>query len=160
MSLKKLVQVERGRITLRVFKNSESGILLFSADQTEKERQIWGPLLTESEVRCLGKLVDEQRARFVGKFRTLERPNDESEPDRVRKPSYDLDRAEVEIEEAMRQAREAEPSPITVIPSLPEYRYLHTCEICGCHVESRLLLFGGGSLKVCANCDHVHSGPE
>lgn len=47
-----------------------------------------------------------------------------------------------------RQGRAA----ITVIPIMPEYRYLHTCDKCGCHAVSRLLLAGGTTLRFCASC--------
>jgi len=43
-------------------------------------------------------------------------------------------------------------SAITVIPTLPEYRYIHTCDRCGCHAVSSLLFAGGTPLRFCANC--------
>ena len=84
------------------------------------------------------------------------------------KSVYNLEMGEIET--AMRMASTnnirlegvKEPAPkgqqqqrqsgITVIPTLPEYRYIHTCERCGCHVVSRLLFAGGTPLKCCANC--------
>ena len=136
MSLLKLVEVEKGRLKFRVFRLQSEAVFFGAVDEERDETVIRSPLMTVSDVRCLLDLLDGQRGVFFARSRTLSLGS------------------RLSVEE---KAEEGNGPSITVIPSLPEYRYLHTCEACGCHVASHLRLSGDSPVSVCANCGHTRS---
>ena len=48
---------------------------------------------------------------------------------------------------------------IRLLPTMPNFRYLHTCPDCGCHNVSTVRELAGlsnGRLKVCSFCHNVY----
>jgi hypothetical protein len=67
--------------------------------------------------------------------------------------------AEDEIALAIEEARKApgKKAPvITVLPTLPGFRYVHTCPHCDSHVARQLGPTGGLALSMCPICNHVY----
>ena len=164
MTLTKLLEVQQGKRSLRLFRASETDALFVAVDKTVGARTIKSPLLSERDLRCFIDIVNRHKAKRrewvrlrAGKFLTG--------GTKIPGPAtYDPAIAQLEIEEAIRRTRERRPEHergrITVIPSMPKYTYCHTCSICGCHIEAHLRLGPGTALKLCPNCEHVHAATE
>ena len=161
MTLAKLLEVQRGKRSLRLFRSVESGTLFMAVDKVVGTRRIRGPFLSESDIRCLVDLLDRHRPTHLWRSEHRARwlVGERAQP--TEHISYDATTAQLEIEQAIRRARKGRPvqkrSAITVVPSIPKYTYCHTCSVCGCHIESTLRLGPGAALKVCPNCEHVHA---
>ena len=160
MTLTKLLEVQKGKRSLRLFRATETGILFVAVDKIVGTRTIKGPFLSERDLKCFLDIVDrhKDKRRQWAKMRAGKSAKLDAE---IPGPAtYDPGTAQLEIEEAIRKAREVQEGRITVIPSLPKYTYCHTCSICGHHVEAHLLLGPGTALKLCPNCNHVHAATE
>ena len=158
MTLEQLTCVEVGEVGLRALRHVESGRILVSVDKFQGQRWVRGPLLSEFEVRRIVSLIEECSPSRGVRFQAAERRTGAREGE-LRQPAYNLDVARVEIEEAIRRAH-IEPlanasSAITMLSTMPKFRYLHTCSVCGSHVESMLRFGCSGSLKMCPSCKHV-----
>ena len=160
MTLTKLLEVQKGKRSLRLFRASETDALFVAVDKTVGARTIKSPLLSERDLRCFIDIVNRHKAKRREWVRLRTRKPFEAGTEIPMPATYDLGTAQLEIEEAIRKAREVQEGRITVIPSLPKYTYCHTCSICGHHVEAHLLLGPGTALKLCPNCNHVHAATE
>lgn len=172
MSLTKQIQLRKGTVSLSVFKGEEDGKVMVSLDKDFVSRRVKGPLFSEAEIYDLVEIIrdyDEWESRVVNGRANERLMAKTTIPQRVSSVGYDAAVAQREIEEAIRRvscerlgghqaAQAAIPSNgqarITVLPTLPKFRYLHTCPKCGCHVQSTLRL-AGATLRVCPACDRV-----
>lgn len=166
MTLTKLLEVQQGKRSLRLFRAIETGVLFLAVDKTVGTRTIKGPFLSERDLRCFIDIVNRHKAKRREWVRLRTRKVLKADTEIPVPVTYDLGTAQLEIEEAIRKARggkhdrEVQDGRITVIPSLPKYTYCHTCSICGHHVEAHLLLGPGTALRLCPNCSHVHAATE
>ncbi len=151
MSLVKLVDVWRGGLCLKVFRSVRDGELLLAVDKVLGGRRIRGPMFTESDARFLVRLLDKE------KYGELRMPGKEI----VRNqsvPLYDASVARREVEGAIAACRNGQQrmlqkhSSVRILPTMPERQYSFTCRMCGCHVSSSPMVFGGTVVRVCANC--------
>ena len=164
MTLKAMTEVHMGSLALRVFRSVESGKVFVAVDRLEENRRIRGPFFSESDVRRLVSLVEEHRpTRILEGLREM-RWQARTDTGASRAPLYNLAVARAEIDDAIRRVHTEGPgkraSAITVVPPMPKFRYLHTCSICGSHVESVLRFGCSGSLRLCPFCQHVHAATE
>jgi len=174
VSLTKQIQLRKGTVSLNVFKGNGDGKVMVSLDKDFVSRRVKGPLFSEAEMYDLVEVIrdyDEWESRVVngranGKL-LAEAPGHQP----ALPADYDTAVAQQEIQQAIRevstnghaeqQAARTTTAPnngrgkITVLPTLPKFRYLHTCSKCGCHVESTLRI-GGTSLRLCPGCEQVH----
>ena len=162
MSLRKRFQLRNGSVSLSAFQSETDGKVLLSLDKDAGSRRIKGPLFQETELYDLYALIkdyDEWESGVIhGNPLRLLTPA----------PAHDPALAAAEIGQAIQHASAIpteQPVPniavapqtaITVLPSLPEFRYLHTCPKCGLHGTSRLRLSDGVSLNRCIACDHIY----
>ena len=156
MVLAQVIEVERGRRVLRVFRSVERGTLFVAVDRIIDGRRSRGVLLSEADIRCLADLVEQCKPIAL---RALQRRDGKEEArqrwNREKQVQLDLH----EAVERIRSGGEAGgDSMIQVVPSMPEYTYKHTCSLCGCHIESLVRLGPGVALKLCPSCQHVHKG--
>jgi len=159
MTLRQLLELRKGSHNLKLFRSVESGGLFTAVDKVVGTRTIRGPFLSESDIRCLVDIVYRHKNIRARHWRARARALVDVETLPARQTSYEIQGAQLEIEEAIRKVKE-KVSAITVIPSLPKYAYVYTCSICGSHVESHLRLAPGSALKLCANCGYVHAATE
>jgi len=152
VTLVKLEELRWGGLALKVLRSKVDGSLFVAMDPVGKGDCVRGPFLSEQDL-----------SRIVSLVRRHEHSSPESEVQLKglphSPPPYDVRAAETEIKEAVRKTQEASVPMnglITVLPTMPPWKYRHTCPVCGCHVQSRLCL-GGTELKVCAGCEHVES---
>ncbi len=166
MSLNKQIQFRKGFLCLSVFQTEEEGKILLSLDKDFVSRRIKGPLFTSSEMGIVAELIQEfeQWSSVPSKTRLQDGPIQDSN---WLQSYYDLMvRAEIEVSIHRAQVQdkseisEKQKTAITVLPTLPKYRYIHTCVKCGCHVPSYLGIPMGPTLKLCANCSHVESATD
>lgn len=160
MTLTKLMEVQKGKRTLRLFRAVESGMLFVAVDKVVGARTIKGPFLSEHDLRGFLDIVNrhKEKRREWAKFRAERQPEQALQSEAQ---VLHVDGAtQLEIEEAICRARERQRTKITVIPSLPKYTYCHTCKVCGCHIESHLRLGPGTALKLCPSCGNVHAATE
>ena len=158
MSLRKVFQIRRGTVSLGILKAEEDGKIMLSLDKDFVSRRVKGPLFSETELSDVAELISEYEEWESRAVRTKQ-PDADSPQDSYRRMLTNL-----EIDRAIELAREADVQPqlkkgevrITVLPTMPEYRYLHTCPKCGCHVASHLRLPGGSCLKLCPNCETAY----
>jgi hypothetical protein len=166
MSLKKHIQFRKGFLCLSVFQTEDDGKILVSLDKDFVSRRIKGPLFTESEIGIVAELLQEYEQWSNAPSQT--RLQTRNTPDSGWLESYYALAVRAEIDAAIHGAhtcsgpeRDTEPrSAITVLPTLPKYRYVFSCIKCGCHVPSYLRLPGGHTLKLCPNCKHVDSATK
>ncbi len=152
MSLVKLEELHWGSLSLKVLRSGVDGSLFVALDPIGKGESIRGPFLSEQDLSRVVSLVRRHGNSSPEPEFPLERVPHSS-------PSCDARAAETEIKEAVRRAQDPSVSTkgiITVLPTMPPWRYRHTCPVCGCHVQSRLCL-GSTELKLCAGCEHVES---
>lgn len=156
MSFVRLSEVRRGRLVLKVLKRRHSDELLLAVDVVRMDRVVFGVLLSWPEVQSLFDFV-----RGDVQLPVLRMPVEEPEQLGLEVFSGELSRAEIGM--AIRVVSGAEEnqskrSAITVLPSLPEFRYVYTCPNCGCHVPSifRVPSNDGERLRLCSNCQHVY----
>lgn len=164
MTLNKLIQLRKGVVSVKVFRDQGSGKLLFSLDKDMGSRKLMGPLFAEDELyEILNILLDYdewESGAFHGK------PNRRVYGARI---ASDAQSVNVEISAAITEAAKAVMPPldndnsipavravIQTLTSFPEYTYVHTCPKCGCHVASESVLPGGSAAKLCAWCSHVY----
>ena len=159
MAFKKLYEMHLGKVDLKLFRSVESKGLFIAVDKVVDGRTRRGPFLSEADVRLLVRLLARHKAphpgeRTDGPLLPKELPAEEM-------PSSPPENApaQLEIQEALAKARN-QPSKggtITVLPSMPEYKYAHTCSICGCHAESLVRIAPGVAFKLCPACKNVHA---
>jgi hypothetical protein len=152
MTLVKLEELRWGNLALKVLRSKVDGSLFVAMDPIGKGESIRGPFLSEQDLSRIVSLVRRHGNSSPEREFPLERVW-------YSPPSCDAPALETEIEEAVRKAQEpSAPTKgvITVLPTMPPWRYRHTCPVCGCHVQSRLCL-GSTELKLCAGCEHVES---
>ena len=152
MTLAKLEELRWGSLALKVLRSRVDGSLFLALDPVGKGQHVRGPLLSEYDLNRIVSLVRRHGHSPPQPEFPLERVPSSS-------PAYDVRVAETEIAEAIRRAQEPgvrANGSITVLPTMPPWRYRHTCRVCGCHVQSRLCL-GSTELKLCAGCEHVES---
>jgi len=71
-----------------------------------------------------------------------------------------------EVTKAIRHLQEEpkrkRPRGITVLRTMPAYRYRYTCPRCECHVVSKLTISGDYDRPhvVCVNCEHVYAARQ
>lgn len=151
MTLSKLEEVHWGQLVLTVFRSTLTEKTFLSLDRIEAERRVPGPLISERDFTGMASLMRRrgQPSSLPTAAVAAEPPQSQEQP-----PCTSMS----EIENAIREARQPKPvrASITVIPTMPPWRYLHTCSACGCHVQATLRL-GGTDLHLCAGCRHVDS---
>jgi hypothetical protein len=163
MSLRKQFQLRKGTVSLGVFKDEHDGKVLVSFDKDFVSRRVKGPLFTEGEMYDLIEVIkdyDEWESTVVhGKAnRAL-----------AAGPQFDTAETSDEIQAAILQASKVEPkagqqsnpvvtsaAKITVVPSLPKFRYVYTCPRCAGHVARPLGLPSGAALLICSFCTYVY----
>ena len=163
MSLRKQFQLRKGTVSLGVFRSEHDGRVLVSFDKDFVSRRVKGPLFTEGEMYDLLEVIKD--------YDELESKVVHGRANRMLVPSprqFDTAKAAAEIESAIAKASRVEqhevrssnvsaPSVrITVIPSLPEFRYVYTCPRCSSHVARELGLTGGLALLLCPICNYVY----
>ena len=161
MSFTRIAVSRRGRLLLKVLKPRHSGELMLAVDTVRMNRLVLGVLLSWTEVHWLVEFVQgntalPDRSRFQ-----------ESEPQQLSLKSFSDALAQAEIGMAIRdvsghdECQDKRPS-ITVLPSLPKFRYLYTCPRCGCHAPSifRVPSNDDEKLRLCSNCKHVYEVTE
>lgn len=159
MTLTQLLELRKGSHNLRLFRSVESGGLFAAVDKVVGSTTIRGPFLSESDIRCLVDIVHRHKYIRARHWHARARALAMVQEPVAKQTSYEIQGAQLEIEEAIRRTSEKS-SPITVVPSLPKFTYTYTCCICGSHVESHLRLAPGSALKLCANCGYVHAASE
>lgn len=150
MTLVKLEELHWGNLVLKVLRSQVNGNLFLAFDSVGKGEYIRGPFLSE---RDLNRIVALMRRHG----HPLSPPEFTMESASYSRTSCTKYVPEGEIKEAIQNAQKANTpvkERITVLPTLPPWRYLHTCAVCGCHVQTRLCL-GGTALMICASCEHV-----
>ena len=161
MTLTRIAGSRRGRLVLKVLKRRHSGELMLAVDTVRMNRLVLGVLLSWTEVRWLIEFVQ-------GGIALPDRPQfQETEPQQLSPSQYADALARADISMAIRQAsshdeRENKRAVITVLPSLPKFRYLYTCPHCGCHAPSifRVPNNGDEELRLCSQCKHVYEVTE
>ena len=161
MSLMKRIQLRTGSVSLSIFQSETDGKALFSFDKDFVGKRIKGPLFQETELYDLHTLIKDYDEWESGVIHG--NPLRRLSP----QPTYDPALTAAEIGQAIQhasvipaaqpgQSRVTAPkSAITVLPSLPKFRYLYTCPKCGLHGMSRLRLSDGVSMNRCIACDHI-----
>lgn len=158
MSLRRIEQLRKGTIALSVFQSEEDGKVLLSVDKDFVSRRVKGPLFSHEELGDLLELMDDYthnaptRPRMTGMAPVLPAAD------------YCAQIAQAEIagavgETARKDVVEVQNTfcgAITVLPTLPKFRYVHTCPHCQCHVQSTLRI-GATELRFCSGCERVES---
>ena len=157
MTLIKLLEVQKGKRSLRLFRAVENGMLFVAVDKVVGTRTIKGPFLSERDLRCFLDIVNRHKDKRREWAKMRAGKDSEAAPEILGTVRHDRGIAKLEIHEAIRRARGSKRGEITVVPSMPKYTYCHTCSICGCHIESHLRLGPGTALKLCPNCEHAHA---
>jgi len=162
MSLKKRIQLRNGSVSLSVFLSETDGKALFSLDKDFVGKRVKGPLFQETELYNLHTLIKDYDEWESGVIHG--NPLRRLSPT----PTHDPTLAAAEIGQAIQHAsvipteqpvqkRTVTPkTTITVLPSLPQFRYLYTCPKCGLHGTSRLRLSDGVSMNRCIACNHIY----
>ena len=156
MALTKLIEVQRGRLSLRLFRSTDTRMFFLAADKMVNGRRIRGPFFSEADVRCLVDLLDKHKHFRNRETRHEDRQSCGKGDEGAPRVKYDRVEAQLEIAEAIRRVYKKR-SRITVLPSMPKFTYRHTCCVCGSHITSRLNLSGGVALELCPSCEHVHA---
>jgi hypothetical protein len=168
MTLNKLIQLRQGVVSMKVFKDTGSGKLLFALDKDLGSRRVMGPLFAESELyELLDIMLDYDKwesGAFHGKpnRRVLHQAVDLAEQEDVRNEIHTAiqkaatSRLACAVDQTAGNMTHSG-TRIQVLPTLPEYSYVHTCPKCGCHVASLSILPPGGSImSLCGWCNHVY----
>ena len=158
MSLKKISQIRKGTVSLTIFRGEDDNKILVSFDKDFVSRRIKGPLFSETEMYDLIDIIrdydETESTTFHGKaFHRICSP----EPHKYQAPEKTQLTTIAETNTPQDNNQRKSPPKITVIPTMPKYRYLHTCPKCNCHTASYLNLSGSTALKLCSNCEHVYN---
>jgi hypothetical protein len=156
MALAKLIEVQRGRLSLRLFRSTDTSKFFLAVDKMVNGRRFRGPFFSEADVRCLVDLLDKHKHLRHRETKHEDRQSSGMATQGGTSVKYDRVEAQLEIAEAIRRVYKRG-SSITVLPSMPKFTYRHTCCVCGSHVTSRLNLSGGVALELCPSCEHVHA---
>jgi len=156
MALAKLIEVQRGRLFLRLFRSTDTGRLFLACDKMVNGRRIQGPFFSEADVRCLVDLLDKHR--HLRTRETIHWTGQSSGKGTrgVACVQYGRVEAQLEIAEAIRRVHR-KLSGSTVLPSMSKFTYRHTCCVCGSHITPRSNLPGGAALELCPSCQHAHA---
>jgi hypothetical protein len=167
MTLQKLIQLRQGTVAIKVFRDDGAGKLLFSLDKDLGSRKVLGPLFAEDELYLLLGIMLDYDEWESGAFHGIPNrrvrgktamPNKDAARSEIQAAIAEVARVEASASVAAEEDRKLlQHNGIQVLPSLPEYSYVHTCPKCGCHVASRPILPGGGVMSLCAWCNHVDS---
>ena len=158
MSLRKIEQLRKGTMALSVFRSEENGKVLLSIDKDFAGRRINGPFLSEKELDDLVELMDDYT------HNAPTRSCSTGMAPMVPTADYCGQIAQAEILGAVSEASRKEPveaptascGAITVLPTLPKFRYIHTCPHCQCHIQSTVRI-GATELRFCSGCERVES---
>jgi len=161
MSLTRIAVSRRGRLLLKVLERRHTGELMLAVDTIRLNRLVLGVLLSWTEVRWLVEFVK-------GNNGLPDMPEtQEAGPQQLSLSQYADALAQADISMAIREAssrdeRESKRPVITVLPSLPKFRYLYTCPHCRCHAPSilRVPSNDGEKLRLCSNCKQVYEVTE
>ena len=151
MTLSKLEEVHWGKLVVTVFRSTVNENRFLALDKIEKGLRVRGPLLSERDISGIASLIRRRsQSRFAHRATMFAKP--------AHTPNQDLCDAKPEIEGAIRKAQQKQfgNGSITVLPTMPVWRYLHTCSVCGCHVQSTLRM-GATDLRLCSGCGYVDS---
>jgi len=160
MSLVKLVEIEKGWLTFRVFRMKSEAVFFGAIDEERDGRTKRSPLMTVRDLRCLLDLLDGQQRVLSRRIETRVRQTQVFATEGAVVLPGIAEETRDEIESAIRRVQGRNTSSITVLATMPEYRYAYTCEVCGCHLSSHLRLYGGSVLKICANCGYEPPASE
>ena len=156
MSLAKVSESRNGRLVLKVLKRRHSGERLLAVDVVRFDRVVFGVLLSWSEVQWLFDFVR-------GDVHLPELQGSLEEPVQLGLDSFSSALSQAEIGGAICEASRVDGgrngrTVITVLPTLPKFRYLYTCPRCRCHAQSifRVPCNEGEQLRLCPNCRHVY----
>ena len=151
MTLSKLEEVSRGKLAVTVFRSTVDGNRFLALDKIENGLRVRGPLLSERDISGIASLI-----RRRTQFRHPRPATIFAKP--ARTSNQDPCDAKSEIEGAIRRAQQKNigNGSITVLPTMPVWRYLHTCSVCGCHVQSTLRM-GATDMRLCSGCGYVDS---
>ena len=146
--------------SFKVLRVRETGRILIGVDRFDGVRRVKGPLLSEEDLmQLLGLMSEHSRTEVLSSLPgTKERDLEVSSEEQSTSTHINIS-AEDEIALAIAEARKApgKKAPvITVLPTLPEFRYVHTCPHCDSHVARQLGLTGGLALSMCPICNHVY----
>jgi hypothetical protein len=154
MSLVKLVEIEKGWLTFRVFRMKSEAVFFGAIDEERDGRSKRSPLMTVRDLRCLLDLLERQQRVLSRRIETRVRQTQVFATEGVVVVPKIEEETRSEIERAIKKVQGRNTSSITVLPTMPDYQYVYTCEVCGCHLSSHLRLYGGSVLKMCANCGY------
>ena len=160
MSFVKLVEIEKGWLTFRVFRMKPQALFFGAIDEERGGKSKRSPLMTVSDLKCLLDLLEGQQRLPSRRIQTRARQTQVLAAEKDKSFSGGKEETRNEIERAIRKVRGQNTSSITVVPTLPEYHYAYTCEVCGCHLSSHLRLYGGSVIKICANCGYEPPASE
>ena len=164
MVLRKHIQMRKNKLSLSVFQAEEDGKVFLSIDKDFVSRRIKGPLFTEQELADILWLIEDYNEwESKGIPRTPANEHSTNSP-----PAYDTKLAQSEIRDAISAvttnivANSTKNGPhestprITILPTMPEYTFLHTCKWCGSHAPSFPLGPTGGRIRICSHCNHAY----
>ncbi len=148
MQFATLREIRRGSLVFRILRSLADGKRFVAVDRWERGALVHGPLISERNFGRLWRLIgDHVTPGFGAPNTSLETLAD--------RPS-NRDKIQDAIQEASVRDEATSGGAITVLPSMPEYRYVNTCPDCGCHVASFGRLGVGSNVKVCSGCGHVY----
>lgn len=158
MALRKIEQLRKGTMALSVFQSEEDGKVMLSVDKDFVSRRIKGPLFSQKELGDLIELMDDYT------HNAPTRPRSTGTGLMAPTADYCAQIAQAEIAGAVGEAARkkvievpaASCGMITVLPTLPKFRYIHTCPHCQCHIQSTLRI-GATELRFCSGCERVES---
>lgn len=159
MSVKREERFRQGDIIMTIFRGEPDGRRMVSFDKEFRHGVKFGPLFTQEELQSLlGLLLKHPPATSLLPSVTTRRLSALIAGYRSAETEWEIQQA---VEKARRQPIEdiqpARPeSRITIVSPMPQFRWAHTCKVCGCHVESHLNIFST-KFKLCPNCAFVHA---
>lgn len=159
MSLKRELTLRNGTVSIAIYKGESDGKVLVSFDKDFVSRRVKGPLFTEKEMREVGELIRDYEE---CEWKAIHNVPDWTEPQTQASAAGQAEIAaaiyaactEVQIDNGDANAERSE-AKITVVPSLPDFKWAHTCPRCGCHIYSTLRI-STATLRICPGCEYVH----
>ena len=162
MVLRKELHLATGLVSMSVFRGEMDNHVLIALDKESMGRRIKGPLFSEEDLYDLVELIkdyDEWESKALyGKAncRLVPAPEQASQL-AVEEIQSAITEVQTLIQDPEGAKQQKGAASITEIPTMPDFRYVHTCPQCGCHIQSRLLMPGGAKIYLCPACEHVHA---
>ena len=156
MQLETLKELRRGCLVFKVLRSQGDGRRFVAVDRWNGGAVVRGPLLLERNFWRLWRVLGRDRASLSGGSDSWD-------------SLFSLDKGALSrreggspevLEGGVAEAAPVSSPGITVLPVMPEYRYVHTCPQCGCHVASYAQVSVGVCIKVCSGCGYGYSVSE